>query len=451
MTEVNLPYNFDFRPYQTPQFTASCEGINRFYKVWHRRAGKDITDINFTIMKMMERVGNYWHMLPEYKQARKAIWRGKTADGRSYIDHFPPELIKKKRDHEMEIELINGSIWQIVGSDNVDAVRGAGPVGVTFSEFAFTHPNAWPTVEPILLENGGWAVFNTTPFGTNHAKELWDLAEKNPKWFTQLLTIKDTCRADGNPIITEEMIEELRAMGTSEETIQREYYCGWEGSIEGAYYAQILSKMDDDGLLTSVPYNPSFPVFVYMDIGKSDYTSIWFGQKVGLEYRFIDYYQASNEDPVDHARLLKDKGYNYSDIYLPHDAEQKRYGMSKTVTKQFRDLMPKERVHALKVPGSIQADIFSVKSFLPRCVFDKAKCKDGLDALYSYAKKWSDVKNCFDDKPHHNWASHGADAFRYAALDLMNEYQIQRPQMDDRGMPTFEGMMAGQGHKSKRI
>lgn len=437
--QVNLPHNFEFRPYQVPQFDASRGGIKRFYKVWHRRAGKDLTDLNFTIMKMMERVGNYWHMLPEYGQARKAIWRGKTADGRPYLDFFPKELVARVREQEMEIELVNGSIWQIVGSDRVNASRGAGIAGVVFSEFAFTDPNAWGTIEPILLETDGWAVFNTTPYGHNHAKDLWDLAEKNPKWFTQLLTIDDTQRSDGMPIVTKEQIEEMRSMGTTEETIQREYYCSWEGSVEGAYYAQTLAKLKEAGRITSVPHSPAIPVFVYMDIGKSDYTSIWFGQRIGMEYRFIDYYQASNEDPADHAMLFKRRGYNYSCIYLPHDADHVRYGMKNTVTKQFRDLMPTEKFKVLPVTGSVQADIFSVRTFLPRCMFDAEKCKLGLDALYSYTKRWNDAKNCFDDSPYHNWASHGADAFRYAVLDLMNEYNIEKPVINQYGIPTFDG------------
>lgn len=440
--KIELPL-VTWRDYQKPQLRARAKGIDRFYKVWHRRAGKDVTDINFTVMQMMERVGNYWHMLPEYKQARKAIWRGKTADGISYLDFFPPELVAKKRDQEMEIELVNGSIWQIVGSDNIDAVRGAGPVGVTFSEFAFTNPQAWSTVEPILLENRGWASFNTTPYGENHAKDLWDLAEKNPKWFTQLLTIDDTYRDDGTPIVTHDMIEELRAMGTTEETIQREYYCSWQGSVEGAYYARQMADLKERDMITRVPYQPGIPVDVYMDIGKTDYTSIWFVQKVGLEFRFIDYYQASNEDPDQHAELFKSKRYKYGNIILPHDSQHQRYGMKKTVIQQFRELMPGETFRSLPVTSDTQADIMAVRSFLPRCVFDEINCADGLNALRSYTKKWSDQKNCFEDRPFHNWASHGADAFRYAALDLMDSKGIQRPVMDDRGMPTFNAMVSG--------
>lgn len=440
--QINLPL-IKLRDYQEPQFTASIEGRKRFYKVWHRRAGKDVTDINFTVMKMLERVGNYWHMLPEYKQARKAIWRGKTADGKSYLDFFPPELVAKRRDQEMEIELINGSIWQIVGSDNINAVRGAGPVGVTFSEFAFTHPQAWPTVEPILLENDGWSSFNTTPYGENHAYDLWKLAKDNPKWFTQLLTIDDTRRDDGRPIVTDEMIEELRKMGTSEEHIQREYYCSWKGSIEGAYYAKQMADLEANGRITNVPYTPGFPVLVYMDIGKSDYTSIWFVQKVGLEYRFIDYYQSSGEDPDEHAMLFKSKPYNYGDIVLPHDAKHARYGMKKTVLEQFRDLMPKEDIRALRVTNSEQADIMAVRTFIPRCVFDKTNCADGLNALRSFTKKWSDAKNCFEDYAFHNWASHGADAFRYAAIDLMHHDNIEMPKQNGFGIPTFEHLLSG--------
>lgn len=449
--EINLPA-INLRGYQESQFIARRDGCNRFYKVWHRRAGKDVTDINFTIMQMVERVGNYWHMLPEYKQARKAIWRGKTADGKSYLDFFPPELIAKKRDQEMEIELINGSIWQIVGSDNIDAVRGAGPVGVTFSEFAFTNPNAWPTVEPILLENNGWASFNTTPYGENHAYDLWNLAQDNPKWFTQMLTIDDTTR-DGKPIVTRDMIEELRKMGTTEEHIQREYYCSWKGSIEGAYYAQQMAALDENKRITLVPYTQGFPVSVYMDIGKTDYTSIWWVQKIGLEYRFINYYQASGEDPDQHVMLLKSKGYNYKEIVLPHDSKQQRYGMKKTVLQQFRDLLPNEKVRALTVGNDIQADIMWIRTFIPKCVFDKENCSDGINALRSYTKKWNDAKNCFEDYPFHNWASHGADAFRYAAIDLMSRDNVEKPQETTNGLPVFNTMLsnAGKANNGRRI
>lgn len=449
--KIELPYNFTLRPYQKPQLIASTKGIKRFYKIWHRRAGKDITDINFTIMKMMERKGNYWHLLPEYKQARKAVWRGKTADGRSYLDYFPHELIAKKRDNEMEIELINGSIWQLMGSDNIHSARGAGPVGIVFSEFAFTHPEAWPTIEPILMENGGWAVFNSTPYGPNHAKDLWDLAQGNPKWFTQLLTIDDTCRDDGTPIVTEEMLGEMRTMGTSEETIQREYYCSWEGSIEGAYYADSFRWLDEHNRVTTVPHEHGILVKTYWDIGRSDYTSVWFMQKVGREYRFIDYFQMHNKDIPDFAKeILARQDYVYDEHILPHDAGHLRLGMAgKTVKQQLADMLPKHNFRIQPQTQSVQSDIMLTRAFLRKCVFDKDKCKQGIDALRSYTKKFNDTLNRFEDKPLHNWASDGSDAFRYSAVDNRDDREIIPPDANRFGIPTFDAAVRSQSLRRK--
>lgn len=440
---IDLPYNFEFREYQKPQFRAYVDGIKRFYKVWHRRAGKDITDLNFEICRSMERVGNYWHMLPEYNQARKAIWEGKTKEGRAYLDFFPQGIIKNIRRQEMQIELINGSIWRLVGSDNIDSSVGSGPVGVTFSEFALTDPRAWDFVEPMLLENDGWAIFNTTPRGKNHAYDLWCLAEKNPKWFTQLLTINDT------GIVTEEQINQLREMGRSEEIIQQEYYCSWEGSIDGAYYAKQIKDLEAKDKIIDFPVLPELPVITYWDIGRTDYTSIWFVQEVAGEFRFIDFWQDSGGDVDIFARVLRDKGYRYLEHNLPHDANQLRVGMSgKTVKQQMQDAMPNERFNVTRVTSSVQADIIAARSFFYRCAFHKTNAVEGLNALKNYTKKWNDKKNMFEDYPNHNWASHAADAFREAAVHLMARKNIARPQDND-GRPTFEQLLYSQSKKRR--
>ena len=420
-------------------------------KVWHRRAGKDLTDLNFTIMKAMETPGNYWHMLPEYNQARKAIWEGVTKDGVRYMDCIPSELIRKKLDNEMKIELINGSIWRLVGSDRIDSSMGAGTRGVVFSEYSLTDPTAWKFIEPMLLENDGWASFNLTPRGKNHAHKMWELAIKNPKWFTQLLTIRDTKDLNGSPIMTEEMIEELRSMGTDEETIQQEYYCSFEGSMEGAYYAEAIKWLEDNKKMQEFPILPEYPIDTYWDIGRRDYTTIWFLQRVGYEYRLVDYYYVAGGDIDVFARELKDRGYRYGTHYVPHDAGHLRVGMAgKTVKQQLEASMPKETFRLLKVTSSVQSDIFTTKAFLRRCAFHSKNCADGLDALKNYVKKWNDKQKRYDDDPVHNWASHGADAFRELAINNVNEDNLTVPTVNNYGVPTFTGMM-GMSQKSLRV
>src|SRR4030065_289272 len=76
---------------------------------------------------------------------------------------FPPEIRKYTREQEMMIGFTNGSTFQLVGSDNFNSLVGSPPVGLVFSEYALSNPSAWGYLRPILLENGGWAGFNSTP------------------------------------------------------------------------------------------------------------------------------------------------------------------------------------------------------------------------------------------------------------------------------------------------
>jgi hypothetical protein len=62
--------------------------------------------------------------------------------------------------------------------------------------------------------------------------------------------------------------------------------------------------------------------------------------------------------------------------------------------------------------------INAVRSILPRCWFDREKCKDGLEALKQYRKEYSITMKTYADHALHDWASHGADAFRMLAVGL---------------------------------
>lgn len=227
--DITIPNDWRARDYQAPLY--DNVGFGREYQhasvIWHRRAGKDSTMLNLTAREMFKRIGTYWHLFPEQAQARKAIWNGIDRKGRRIIDQvFPPEIRVRKSEQEMLIETVNGSIWQLAGSDNYDSLVGSNPVGVCFSEYALSNPVARDYIRPILLENGGWELFNTTPRGRNHAYELHMMAQENPDWFDQILTIRDT------GVLTEEDMDAERANGVSESKIQQEYFCSFEAETE---------------------------------------------------------------------------------------------------------------------------------------------------------------------------------------------------------------------------
>jgi len=109
-------------------------GCRRLALAWHRRSGKDDISLHWTAVSAMQRVGGYWHMLPQANQARKAIWDANNPHtGLRRIDEaFPAEIRATTREQDMFIRFWNGSSWQVVGSDNYDALVGSPPVGVVF-------------------------------------------------------------------------------------------------------------------------------------------------------------------------------------------------------------------------------------------------------------------------------------------------------------------------------
>ncbi len=216
---------FKPRAYQIPLLKAFDEGVKRLIHIWHRRGGKDLCDLNIVIAEMATTVGNYYYFLPTYSQAKKVIWEGKTKDGTPFLDFFPKQLILgKPNDTELKIKFTNGSLFQLIGSDNIDSIVGTNPRGCVFSEFPLQDPKAWSYMRPILAENGGWAIFNGTPRGKNHAWDVLQMARESPSWFTEVLTVDDT-----NAITKEALAEEKKEM--PQDLYEQEYYCKF---IDGA-------------------------------------------------------------------------------------------------------------------------------------------------------------------------------------------------------------------------
>ena len=233
--EVTLPaHGWLPRDYQRPAWAALEAGCTRLALAWHRRAGKDDLSLHWAAKSAMQlRVGGYWHMLPMANQARKAIWDAvNPRTGRRRIDDaFPSEIRDSTREQDMFIRFKNGSTWQVVGSDNYNALVGSPPVGVVFSEYALADPAAWAFLRPILAENGGWAIFISTPRGRNHFARLVDFARGDARWFGQVLTVEDSGSISLEVINSER--RELRAERGEKEAksiIAQEYYCDFDAA-----------------------------------------------------------------------------------------------------------------------------------------------------------------------------------------------------------------------------
>ena len=205
----------------------------------------------------------------------------------------------------MKIRFVNGSLFQIVGSDNVDSLVGTNPQGVVFSEYALQDPRAYQFIRPILAANQGWALFISTPRGKNHLYELYNMSLQSDEWFAYKLTLNDTKH------IPLEEIEQDRKEGLmSEDLIQQEYYTSFDLGVEGAYYLKYLDKMSLEQRIASVPWDPSQLVHTVWDIGVRDSTCIIFYQLFGSRIHIIDCYDNTKEGLEHYKHILDTKPYS---------------------------------------------------------------------------------------------------------------------------------------------
>lgn len=459
MAEIQLPYNWSPRPYQLKFWDYLSKGGKRGVARWHRRAGKDDICLHHIACASQERVGNYWYCLPQYSQARKAMWEAinPNTGKRRIFDAFPREMIKTVRENEMNIVFHNGSTFQLVGSDNPDSLVGSPPIGIVFSEYSLSNPSTWAYLMPILEENGGWALFNGTPRGKNHFKKMCDLAEKSQKegrdWFYDVKTADDT------GVFNEEQLKnilyELQDQYGDEFGMSmwmQEYYVSFDAAIMGSIYGEFLTRIERRGQILDYDVDTQFPVNTAWDLGRTDATAIWFYQIVSGEIRVIDYYEANLKEIPEYAAVIRKKAkegkYRYATHWLPHDAKPKRLGMGgKSIMQQLQD----ENIGRMQIipRQDIQDGIQAARATLPKVFFHKTNCEVGLEALRSYHYEYDEDKKIFTTNPMHDWTSHGADAFRYLATSWRNP-KTQEPTTSahDKLMQTnVVGMTFGQMKK----
>lgn len=438
-TELKLS-KFVPRNYQIPIFDAfENKGFKKLLVVLARRAGKDIVCFNLMIRAALRRVGIYYYLLPNAVQARKVMFDGITSEGKRILDFIPKELIKPNgiNIQQMKVTLINNSIIQFVGSEKYDSLRGTNPVGCVFSEYAYQHPQAYPTLRPILLNNNGWAIFISTPFGENHFYTLYEIAKNNPdEWYVYFKTVEDT-----QHISQEQIQKEIESGEISADMAEQEYYCSFSIGAIGAYYSKYLNNMELNNQIGHVDWEPSFPVHTAWDIGMRDSTSILMFQVIGRQVNIIDMYQNSDVGLEHYINVLQAKQYTWGKHFAPHDIGVREFtggGLSR-----FEKALQLGFKFILAPNMSIIDGIESVRTTLPRIYIDDIKCKLLVTALRNYRKEYDTAKKVYKNHPLHDNNSHIADALRYLCISLPKTKDSKSGGHTENYM---EAMYGGQSH-----
>ncbi|KXV58008.1 hypothetical protein AD947_07415 [Acetobacter tropicalis] len=445
MAEIKIPNAWSPRNYQRNLWDYLSNGGKRAIEIAHRRWGKDDVLLHHTACALFERPASYWSCLPEYAQARKALWTAiNPHTGKRRIDEaFPHALRASTNEQEMFIRFVNGSTWQLVGSDRYNSLVGAGIAGVTFSEWALCNPSAWGYIRPMLQENDGWAAFITTPRGKNHAYSMFQHAERSVDWFAERSTILDTGALTPEQA-SEALAEYVSIYGEDigQAQFEQEYLCSWTGAILGAFYARELSAVRNEGRLCQIEAIPGYPVHTSWDLGISDDTALWHFQVVGSQILVLgchsqsgvglDYYESYMRDT--YSAKCWTKGIDY----VPHDAKAREWtgGRTRIETMMAMGFNPQ------LVPNvGLMDGINAARRTIPLCVFDTSTEMTGFSALESYKRKWDDVKKAYSMGPEHDWASHYSDSFRYLALS----WREARAAAPSPPATTMQNVLAAEG------
>jgi hypothetical protein len=249
------------------------------------------------------------------------------------------------------------------------------------------------------------------------------MAKRNPNWFAELLTINDTKRPDGSPVITLDAVEEERNAGMPEEMVQQEFYCSFDAPLVGSYFGAQMANALREGRIGRIPWDPKLEVHTAWDLGIDDSMSIWFIQTYGGEVRCIDYYESSGEAIPHYIKHLKELPYVYGEHYAPHDITVRSLNDGKTRWETAKNLGVKMRIGKRQ---AVEDGIEAIRNILPRCYFDEDKCARGIEGLRQYRKEWDDARKVFSSTPVDDWTKHPADALRTFVMGSSDKFGKKR-------------------------
>jgi hypothetical protein len=205
-----------------------------------------------------------------------------------------------------------------------------------------------------------------------------------------------------------------------DETLRKQWRHGYWGTpiIEGAYYTRQLEQARAEGRITRVPVEPHIPVHTFWDLGVGDSMAIWLVQFVGKEARLVKFISGEGEGISYYLKEIRDwtnlRNYTLGSHFMPHDAEVRE--MFDGVTRKEKAEQAGFRPIYVVPKYDPEEGIDEARMFFARCWFDKDNCTEGLRCLKHYRKEYDEKRQSFKNQPFHNWASHGADAFRYLAV-----------------------------------
>jgi len=425
--------------------------------VLHRRAGKTTASLNHHQMAALdddwerERLRRllpaakpahleellkgrvYWHVMPSYKQAELVGW--KLLQGIA-----DPVLGRRFNQQKLRVTYPRGHSIQLLGADDPDSLRGPGLSGLSLDEYSQIPGNAFGEVlSKSLADHLGYCIWLGTIKGTDQLYQVYQAAKTDREWFALWQDVDASLATESGATIEalRRAMEDdrklvLQGLMTQAE-FDQEWYLSTEAAIKGAFYADQIAAARTDGRITAVPYDPALLVDTDWDLG-IDAMAVWYSQSTRAgDVRLIDYDEDVGGGLPAMIKRVREKPYTYGEHWGPHDIEVREISSGLTRRQAAGSL----GVHFKVTPKILVSDgITAAQLLMARCWFDERKTKEGLHALRHYKRTWNQHLARFMETPIHDWASHGADAFRGLAV------RYQPVKSKSRRRERFEGRPA---------
>lgn len=419
MSVLTIPYQprLAFVEYHKNTKRFSCS-------VCHRRAGKSVARLNHLIRNAIEckRLNpRFGYISPFFVQSKEIAWQ--------YLKHYTKNLGPLGlRVNESELSITfghNDAVIRLYGAENAERIRGLYFDGIVVDEAQGISGAVLRTIIlPALSDRAGYLDVSGTPKGwDNLLGTIVKIAQANPdEWYLHLL------KASESGIIPEKELNIQRKL-MSDNEFDQEYEISFDAAITGAVYGKEMAEIFNKGRIVADLYDKALEVHTAWDLGWSDKTAIWFWQKVGMEVRLVDFYQASFEDAAHFAEVLRgrrlDFGYVYGQHFLPHDAVEKR---QTAAGRSFVDQFHKEGFTKTRiVAATTELNQINALRWVMRNMWIDRKCDVGITCLREYRFKWIEDAQRFSDEPRRDNNKHAADACEIIGQVLRNDVKETKP------------------------
>jgi len=213
--------------------------------------------------------------------------------------------------------------------------------------------------------------------------------------------------------------ERLRAFERDQSEGKVKYNWIWEGmtlpAVEGAIFAAEVARMQEQGRVRLMDYDPKGRVHIVMDLGYGVMTAILV-QKFASTVQIIGYEELTHSTYHDLTLKLQTRQWRWGKVFMPHDAAHRdpKYGKSHHQVMQELGWQT-ESIPQIGVENYIEA---GRNLFANAYISDSKDCEGLIRCLRRWRYQVADTSSGSSRTmpPMKDEFSHGAEAWCYTAV-----------------------------------